>query len=174
MIAYLKGKGYKITGPPKEVKDEYTFENIWNLYQKKIGCKDKLKKIWNSMSFKDRKAATEFVPIYVLSQPDKKYRKNFQTFLNQRGWEDEIIGVIPAVPCQPKATEISSLIEQTKRMMRESRGEVKENELRKRILGMIDLCNKDPHSSAKGQLLAFYRNGTISSLGINWNPNTAL
>ena len=31
----------------------------------------------------------------LIATEDKKYRKNFQTFLNQRGWEDELIGATP-------------------------------------------------------------------------------
>ena len=55
-IQLLEENGYKITAPPKEIKDEYTFELAWKLYDKKIGCKAKLEKKWNSMSKKDRKA----------------------------------------------------------------------------------------------------------------------
>ena len=94
-IQLLEENGYKVTPPPKQVKDEYTFERAWNLYEKKVGCKAKLEKKWNSMSLKDRKAAIEYIPLYVIATEDKKYRKNFQTFLNQRGWEDEIIGATP-------------------------------------------------------------------------------
>ena len=83
-IQLLEENGYKVTAPPKEVKDEYTFARAWNMYDKKVGCKAKLEKKWNSMSQIDRKAAIEYIPLYVLSQPDKQYRKNFQTFLNQR------------------------------------------------------------------------------------------
>ena len=85
-ILLLEENGYKVTQPPKQVKDEYTFARAWDLYQKKVGCKEKLEKKWNSMSQKDRKAAIEYIPLYVISQPDKQYRKNFQTFLNQRAW----------------------------------------------------------------------------------------
>ena len=53
-IQLLEENGYKITAPPKEVKDEYTFDRAWNLYDKKVGCKAKLEKKWNSMSKKDR------------------------------------------------------------------------------------------------------------------------
>ena len=31
------------------------------------------------------------IPLYVQATPDKAYRRHFQTYLNQRGWEDEII-----------------------------------------------------------------------------------
>ena len=68
-ILLLEENGYKVTAPPKEVKDEYTFERAWNLYEKKVGCKAKLEKKWNSMSQKDRKAAIEYIPLYVISNP---------------------------------------------------------------------------------------------------------
>ena len=71
--------------------DDYSFEKAWDLYQKKVGPKEKLKTKWNKLSLKDRKAAIEHIPLYVQSTPDKTYRKHFQTYLNQRGWEDEII-----------------------------------------------------------------------------------
>ena len=107
-IQFLTENGYKVTPPPREVKDEYTFDRAWNLYEKKVGCKSKLEKKWNSMSRKDRKAAIEYIPLYVLSQPDKKYRKNFQTFLNQRGWEDELIGATePPTTTNVHPSEIS-------------------------------------------------------------------
>ena len=115
VIAILEAKGYKITAPPKAVKDEYTFERAWNLYDKKVGCKAKLEKKWNSMSLKDRKAAIEYIPLYVISQPNKQYRKNFQTFLNQRGWEDELIGATPPpAAVNEKLSEMSSSLEQKK------------------------------------------------------------
>ena len=60
----LEENGYKVTAPPKEVKDEYTFERAWNLYEKKVGCKAKLEKKWNSMSQKDRKAAIELKNLF--------------------------------------------------------------------------------------------------------------
>ena len=60
-IQLLEENGYRVTAPPKEVKDEYTFERAWNLYEKKVGCKAKLEKKWNSMSLKDRKAASIFL-----------------------------------------------------------------------------------------------------------------
>lgn len=93
-ILLLRKNGYTVTAPVLDVSassDEYSFEKAWDLYQKKVGPKEKLKAKWNKLSVHDRKAAIEHIPIYVQSTPDKQYRKNFQTYLNQRGWEDEII-----------------------------------------------------------------------------------
>lgn len=169
IISILESKGYKVTAPPKEVKDEYTFERAWNLYDKKVGNKDTLKRKWNSMSKKNRKAAIEYIPLYVISKPDKQFRKNFQTFLNQRGWEDEIIGATPppaSVNEQP--SDISQLIEKTKAEQNVTNSD-KENVFKTRIIGMIELLQKNPHSLCRKQLEIYRDNGTLERLDIQWN-----
>ena len=172
-IQLLEENGYKVTAPPKEVKDEYTFERAWNLYEKKVGCKDKLEKKWNSMSQKDRKAAIEYIPLYVIATEDKKYRKNFQTFLNQRGWEDELIGATPPpAVINEQPSEISQLIAKTKAKQERNTDEAKNHALRQRIFGMIEVLEKNPKSFCK-YLLEIYRdNGTLERLGIEWKPQT--
>lgn len=170
IISILEAKGYKVTAPPKEVKDEYTFDRAWNLYEKKVGCKSKLEKKWNSMSKKDRKAAIEYIPLYVLSQPDKQYRKNFQTFLNQRGWEDELIGAKePPVAVNVHPSEISQLIAKTKAEQELYTGKTKDNVLRQRIIGMLELLQRNPDSLCKKQLEIYRNNGTLARLGIPTN-----
>lgn len=170
IIAILESKGYKVTAPPKEVKDEYTFERAWDLYDKKVGDKDTLKRKWNSMSKKNRKAAIEYIPLYVISKPDKQFRKNFQTFLNQKGWEDELIGATPppaSVNEQP--SEISQLIAKTKAEQNVTNAD-KDNVFKTRIIGMIELLQKNPHSLCRKQLEIYRDNGTLERLGIQWNP----
>lgn len=97
-ILLLRKNGYTVI-PPEDAcivteelpTDKYSFDKAWNLYQKKVGPKEKLKAKWNKLSLKDRKAAIEHIPLYVQSTPERVYRKHFMTYLNQRGWEDEII-----------------------------------------------------------------------------------
>ncbi len=168
-ILFLEDNGYKVTAPPKEVKDEYTFERAWNLYEKKVGCKAKLEKKWNSMSQKDRKAAIEYIPLYVISQPDKQFRKNFQTFLNQRGWEDEIIGTPQQPTVNENPSEISQLIAKTRAEQNVTNAD-KDNVFKTRIIGMIELLQKNPHSLCRKQLEIYRDNGTLERLGIQWNP----
>ena len=169
-IQLLEENGYKVTAPPKEVKDEYTFERAWNLYDKKVGCKAKLEKKWNSMSQKDRKAAIEYIPLYVITTEDKKYRKNFQTFLNQRGWEDELIGAKePPIAVNVHPSEISQLIAKTKAEQELYTGKAKDNVLRQRIIGMLELLQKNPDSLCKTQLEIYRDNGTFARLGIPTN-----
>lgn len=170
IISILESKGYKVTPPPREVKDEYTFDRAWNLYEKKVGCKSKLEKKWNSMSKKDRKAAIEYIPLYVLSQPDKQYRKNFQTFLNQRGWEDELIEATePPTTTNTHPSEISQLIAKTKAEQELYTGKTKDKVLRQRIIGMLELLQRNPDSLCKTQLEIYRDNGTLARLGIQTN-----
>lgn len=169
-IQLLEDNGYKVTAPPKEVKDEYTFERAWNLYDKKVGCKAKLEKKWNSMSKKDRMAALAYIPAYVIATADKQFRKNFQTFLNQRAWEDEIIGATPPpAAVNENPSEISQLIAKTK-VEQQITEEDKNHAFRQRIYGMIEVLEKNPQSFCRKQLEIYRDNGTLERLGIQWNP----
>lgn len=172
-INLLKENGYEVKKIVLDKDDEYTFDNIWNLYDKKVGCKDKLRKKWNSMSKADRKAATEYVPLYVIATEDKKYRKNFQTFLNQRGWEDELIGATPPpAVINEQPSEISQLIAKTKAEQERNTDDAKNHALRQRIFGMIEVLKKNPKSFCKSLLEIYRDNGTLERLGIEWNPQT--
>ena len=169
-INLLKENGYEVKKIILDKDDEYTFDNIWNLYDKKVGCKDKLRKKWNSMSKADRKAATEYVPLYVIATEDKKYRKNFQTFINQRGWEDELIGATPPpAAVNENSSEISQLIAKTK-VEQQITEEDKNHAFRQRIYGMIEVLEKNPQSFCRKQLEIYRDNGTLERLGIQWNP----
>lgn len=97
-ILLLRKNGYTVI-PPEDAClvtedlsiDEYSFERFWDEYDKKCGPKDKIKKKWDKLPITVRKEIFEYIPKYKLSQPEKCYRKHPYTFLNQRGWEDEII-----------------------------------------------------------------------------------
>lgn len=67
-----------------------SFEYLWNLYQKKTG-KQKAMKLWSKLSKKDKRDCIAYVPLYVEAQPDKQYRKNLETFLRNKCWNDELI-----------------------------------------------------------------------------------
>lgn len=171
VITILESEGYKVIPPPKQVNDEYTFDNAWNLYQKKVGCKDKLQKKWNSMPLKDRKAATEYIPLYVVSTPDKAYRKNFQTFLNQRGWEDELVGATPPPAITNEQTSTTAqLIQKTKsEIEKEQTGQAFEAE-RMRLLGLVSMVQSNPKSFARKSLENYYNRGYLQQHGILWQP----
>ncbi|MCY1636595.1 hypothetical protein [Marinifilum sp. D737] len=69
------------------------FSEFWDAYDKKVGNKEKLIKKWDKLSKKVQLEIMAYLPKYLLSTPDKKYRKNPQTFLNNNGWQDEILGI---------------------------------------------------------------------------------
>ena len=73
----------------KEIKVNISFEKVWDLYDYKTGTKDKLKKKWESLTDIERENIFKDIPLYKAETPEKKFRKHFSTYLNQRGWEDE-------------------------------------------------------------------------------------
>ena len=78
----------------KEIKEiNISFDIFWDLYDKKVGDKVKLKKKWESLQDSDRKSIIEYIPKYKNIQPDKKFRKDPQTFFNNSSWNDELIGL---------------------------------------------------------------------------------
>jgi hypothetical protein len=67
------------------------FEWFWVEYDKKIGDKQKLKKKWNKLTDEERQNAMNYLDLYKQSVQDKQFRKNPETFLNNKSWNDEII-----------------------------------------------------------------------------------
>ena len=75
----------------KKKKDNgVSFEKIWTIYEKKGNRKTSLAK-WSKLPTETQDLIFKKVPAYVESTPDKQYRKNFETYLNQESWNDEII-----------------------------------------------------------------------------------
>lgn len=68
-----------------------TYSDFWDMYEKKVGDRDKVEKKWKSLTDKQREDIMEFIPLYKDSQPNKKYRKDPLAFLNNKTWLDEII-----------------------------------------------------------------------------------
>ena len=88
----LEGKRKEEREKKKEERINIQFSEFWDLYDKKIGNKDLLEKKWLKLKDSEREQIMVYLPKYKISQPDKQFRKNPDTFLNQRGWEHELIG----------------------------------------------------------------------------------
>lgn len=69
---------------------ELSFEKIWELYGKK-GNKKTSEQRWSNLSTSKKRLALINIPLYVQSTPDKQYRKDFQAYINQEVWNDELI-----------------------------------------------------------------------------------
>jgi hypothetical protein len=67
-----------------------TFDQFWDLYDKKIDP-GKCKKKWLKLKQSEKEGIMEYIPKYIAVEPNKKYRRNPETFLNNRSWENEII-----------------------------------------------------------------------------------
>lgn len=78
----------------QEQEDENSvlpFNEFWKRYGKKVGrtkCEHYYK---TKVSESDREKILKVIDEYVNSTPDKQYRKNPESWLHQRGWEDECI-----------------------------------------------------------------------------------
>ena len=76
-----------------KIKDtiNITFDEFWNLYDKKIGDRTKVALKWLSLSDADRISVMANLPLYIQSTPDKQFRRHPMTYLNNTGWKDEIL-----------------------------------------------------------------------------------
>ena len=81
----IKGKEIKV----KEINIDFDF--FWDYYDKRVGDKNKIKKKWDNLTDEEREKAFKFIESYKIVQPDKQFRKNPETFLNNKSWNDEII-----------------------------------------------------------------------------------
>ena len=68
----------------------FSFDEFWEAYGKKVD-KKKCEKIYAKISEQERAKIKTHVPQYVASKPEKKYRKDPQTYLHGECWNDEII-----------------------------------------------------------------------------------
>ncbi len=75
----------------KNVKNKVMFDLFWNLYDKKVSS-SKCKSKWDKLTLQEQKKAMVFIPRYKQTTPDKKFRKNPETFLNNKSWNDELVG----------------------------------------------------------------------------------
>ena len=69
---------------------EPRFEDFWESYDKKCS-KPLCHKKWKKLAPEEKWKAIKHVPMYVRSTPDKQFRKNPLTYINQKCWDDEII-----------------------------------------------------------------------------------
>jgi predicted Fe-S protein YdhL (DUF1289 family) len=79
------------TKAKEEEETKPRFADFWDKYDKKID-RPKAEKSWKKIKQKEREKIMIHLDHYIQSTPDKKYRKNAGTYLNQKGWENEIIG----------------------------------------------------------------------------------
>lgn len=67
-----------------------SFQDFWNLYDKKTDLPKCLKK-WEKIKQGAREKIMEHLALYTRATPDRQYRKNPLTYLTHESWSDEII-----------------------------------------------------------------------------------
>ena len=72
---------------------DYPFETVWEMYGKPVGNVEVLKAKWNSLSAKNKDNILAYIPLYVASTPEVRYRKNFENFLSERYWETHPLNI---------------------------------------------------------------------------------
>jgi hypothetical protein len=75
----------------EEEQDVYPFDSFWKDYDKSAGLKAKIEKKWDKLSDESKLLIKQHLPKYKKAQPNKKYRKDPSTYLNNESWNDEII-----------------------------------------------------------------------------------
>ena len=101
----------------ENLQDEFEF--FWNLYDKKVGDKKKLIKKWSKLSKETKQKIFDHIPRYKEATPEKKFRKNFETYLNNESWNDEIIK--PLTNEERKRNEIGQGVATIHELMEEAR-----------------------------------------------------
>jgi hypothetical protein len=83
---------------------DWQFEQWWNDYDKKVS-KDKAIAKWNILTSDEKQLALKIVQEYVNSTPDKTFRKDPTTYLNNKSFNDEIIIRNAATSHKPNVSE---------------------------------------------------------------------
>jgi hypothetical protein len=89
-IKESKGKEIKERKVIKVNILDSAFDEWWNIYDKKIS-KEKAISKWNILTNEEKQLALKIVKEYVNSTPDKTFRKDPTTYLNNKSFNDEII-----------------------------------------------------------------------------------
>ena len=79
-----------------------TFETFWELYEKKGNVKTSRER-WIKLKQVDRDKALKVVKDYVISTPDKKFRKGCESWITKEGWNDEIESSSPKLNNREKS-----------------------------------------------------------------------
>ena len=77
-------------GEVDEAELSPTFNDFWELYQKKVD-KARTQKLWKRLLQNEKEAIMDYLPRYLAATPEKTFRKDPSTFLNNSAWKNEII-----------------------------------------------------------------------------------
>lgn len=91
----------------KDIKElNIPFEDFWILYDKKVDRKSSESK-WIKLTDEERIQAMNHIPNYIKANPDKQYRKNPDTYLQNKSFNDEIIDRNNPQPNKPNSVNLT-------------------------------------------------------------------
>lgn len=95
-------------GKDNTVSEEslFMFETFWTLYDKKIARKD-CQKLWLKIKPDLYPLILAHVGEYVKVTPNKKHRKDPETYLKKQSWTDEIIQQYSSTPVKKSLSELA-------------------------------------------------------------------
>ena len=79
-----------IYGESSNSPPDLSFEKVWEMYERKGNKQTSLTR-WRNLTKKEKTLAFENIPLYVQTTPEKQYRKNFESYINQKVWNDELL-----------------------------------------------------------------------------------
>lgn len=85
---FFSGLSKEIKEAIKKQKSEMSFDIFWEAYANKKGRQNAFKK-WCKLSPIEQQKAIDFIPAYHFDTPNVKYRKNPETYINQKYWLSE-------------------------------------------------------------------------------------
>lgn len=84
------------------------FSDFWNKYDYCKGKKSDVETKWIALSDEERALTMESLDKYLLSTPDKTYRKYPMSYLNTEAWNDEHVVPVDRVLNTPMATPMAT------------------------------------------------------------------
>ena len=73
-----------------EVLEYPSFDDFWELYDKKVD-RARCEKKWSRLTQQEKEDAINYIPDYKLAQPEKQFRRNPESFINNKTWNNELI-----------------------------------------------------------------------------------
>lgn len=74
------------------------FDIFWNLYNKKVGDKNKCTAKWKKLKDQEREKIIQTLPVFLSKIKDKQFIPFPETYLNQKRWNDEMPTKKPKMP----------------------------------------------------------------------------
>lgn len=79
-----------IKGGVGENELNISFDFFWNMYDKKID-RAKCEKKWVKLTDDEREECIYYLPAYIQATPDVQFRRNPETYLNNKSWQNDIV-----------------------------------------------------------------------------------